>query len=94
MLDWMAYLAWYYLVFLVGIFVFFAANDTWDNGDGGAGETAGRRHRRSEGPGFSDETLFGQIQINGCIKTCLYHVRRTQDLSFESEKLLRIVYPN
>jgi len=89
----MAYLAWYYLVFLVGIFIFLAADDTCYNGDGGAGETIGRRNRCGKSPGFSDETLSRQVQVNGCAKTCLYYVRRTQDLSSKSKELLRIVYP-
>jgi len=55
----MAYLVWYYLLFLVGISVFLTANDTCHNGDGRAREVVGRCDRRRKGSGISDETLPG-----------------------------------
>jgi hypothetical protein len=76
------------MVFLVGIFVFLAANDTCSNGNGGTRETVGRRDRRGESPSLSDETLSGQIQTDGRTEARLHYVGRTQNLPSESKKLL------
>lgn len=89
----MAYLVWYYPVFLVGISIFLAANDTCHNGNGRTGETVGGRDRCGESSGIPDEALPGQVQADGCAETRFHDAGRAQNFVTQSKELLRIVYP-
>lgn len=56
----MALLAWIPGIFLVGIIIFFSANDACNVGTGGAREAARGCHWSCQGPGISDEALLRQ----------------------------------
>lgn len=69
----MALLAWIPGIFLVGIIIFFSADDTSDVGTRGAGEIARGRYWSCQGPGLPNEALLGQRQTDGCFETCIYN---------------------
>lgn len=58
-LTWLYSWHGYLCVFLVGIVILLAVNDTSDDRTGGARKTAGGCNWRCKNSGISNETLFG-----------------------------------